>query len=204
MEDLRRSTDHGTAVKSSVEFRPVNVRNGRVNGFDEDFQDSPRRKHKKKKRKRRESRENLTGHTPAEEDLEMAFALKAMQDQEQEMKPSEKDPRKLAIHLALNRSKEGSRQKFLHFDFVLVHKPGENNNVHEKLRERFESHLTDQGFRIERKYTTERTFLILHCSFDRLCEEAELVCLEMPLAGVRRSICSNTFSCYEDIESQIL
>lgn len=96
----------------------------------------------------------------------------------------ETDLRKLALHLAINKSSEGKTNKFLHYDYVLVHKTGDNRNAHEKLRKKYEAELHTQGFRVDRKYTAEKTFVILHCSFERLCEEAEKVSLEMPLAGV--------------------
>ena len=73
----------------------------------------------------------------------------------------------------------------MHYDYILVHKTGDTRNLQEKLRKQYESELHAQGFRVERKYTAEKTFVILHCSFERLCEEAEKVSLEMPLAGVR-------------------
>ena len=101
-----------------------------------------------------------------------------------EIKDDEKDIRKLALHLAMNKSSESKNSKFLHHDYVLVHKSGDNRNVHEKLRKKFESELHAQGLRMERKYTGQKTFVILHCSFDKLCEVAEKVSLEMPLAGV--------------------
>lgn len=97
----------------------------------------------------------------------------------------EKDLRKLALHLAISKSSEGKNNKFLHHDYVLVHRTGDNRNLHEKLRKKYESGLHAQGFRVDRKYTAENTFVVLHCSFERLCEEAEHVSLEMPLAGVR-------------------
>ena len=97
----------------------------------------------------------------------------------------EKDLRKVALHLAISKSSEGKNNKFLHHDYVLVHRTGDNRNLHEKLRKKYETELHAQGFRVDRKYTAENTFVVLHCSFERLCEEAEHVSLEMPLAGVR-------------------
>lgn len=100
-----------------------------------------------------------------------------------EINRDEKDLRKLALHLAMSKSEEGKNSKYLHHDYVLVHRTGDNRNLHEKLRKKFEAELHLQGFRVERKYTSNKTFVILHCSFERLCEEAEHVSLEMPLAG---------------------
>lgn len=97
----------------------------------------------------------------------------------------EKDLRKLALNLAISKSNEGKNSKFLHHDYVLVHRTGDIRNLQEKLRKKYESELHAQGFRVDRKYTAENTFVVLHCSFERLCEEAEHVSLEMPLAGVR-------------------
>lgn len=102
-----------------------------------------------------------------------------------EINKDEKDIRKLALHLAISKSSEGKNNKFMHYDYILVHKTGDTRNLQEKLRKKYESELHAQGFRVERKYTAEKTFVTLHCSFERLCEEAEKVSLEMPLAGVR-------------------
>ena len=96
----------------------------------------------------------------------------------------EKDIRKLALQLAITKSSEAKTNKVLHHDYVLVHKTGDNSNVREKMRKKYESELHDQGFRLDRKYTADKTFVVLHCSFERLCEEAEKVSLEMPLEGV--------------------
>lgn len=104
-----------------------------------------------------------------------------------EIDRDEKDLRKLALHLAISKSNEGKNSKYFHQDYVLVHRTGDNRNLHEKLRKKYESELHTQGFRVERKYTGEKTYVVLHCSFERLCEEAEHVSLEMPLAGVSMS-----------------
>lgn len=101
-----------------------------------------------------------------------------------EINRDEKDIRKLALQLAISKSNETKNNKFLHHDYVLVHRTGDNRNLHEKLRKKYEAELHAQGFRVDRKYTAEKTFVVLHCSFERLCEEAEHVSLEMPLAGV--------------------
>lgn len=119
-----------------------------------------------------------------------------------EINRDEKDLRKLALHLAMSKSEEGKNSKYLHHDYVLVHRTGDNRNLHEKLRKKFEAELHLQGFRVERKYTSNKTFVILHCSFERLCEEAEHVSLEMPLAGVSQSIsikqpCLKSIHCLE-------
>lgn len=95
----------------------------------------------------------------------------------------ETDLRKLALHLAITKSNEGQNSRVLHHDYVLVHKTGDNCNLHEKLRKKYEAELHELGFRLDRMYTAEKTFVVLHCSFERLCEEAEKVSLEMPLAG---------------------
>ena len=96
----------------------------------------------------------------------------------------EKDIRKLVLQLAITKSSEVKTNKVLHHDYVLVHKTGDNSNVREKMRKKYETELHDQGFRLDRKYTADKTFVVLHCSFERLCEEAEKVSLEMPLEGV--------------------
>lgn len=94
------------------------------------------------------------------------------------------DVRHLALQQAINRSKSHSMDKKRHTDYVLVHKTGDHNHSNSKLREIFEAVLEEEGLKIDRKYTTMHSFVILHCPFERLCIEAEYVSLEMPLAGV--------------------
>ncbi|EDO27456.1 predicted protein, partial [Nematostella vectensis] len=104
---------------------------------------------------------------------------------EREPSPEEgkKDIRREAIELALKGKDNGVREKAWHYDYVLVHKTGDNNNSHERLRAIFEKKLSKEAFKIEKKYTIEYTFTVFHCPFERLCVEAENVVLEMPLAG---------------------
>ena len=149
-----------------------------------DVDDGLRRKRKKKKKRRHRSSENLNGfdEDQVDSDRENKFLLRTLESQDKGVAPGEKDLRKVALHLARSKSKDG--EKYLHYDYVLTHKTGDNHNVHEKLRDKFEGELLQQGFKVERRCTIERTFVILHCTFRRLGEEAEHVCLEMPLAGV--------------------
>ena len=93
------------------------------------------------------------------------------------------DVRELAIEQAL-KCQHREQKEVWHHDHVLVYKTGDNHTTSEKLRHRFEACLNKEGFKIAQKYTTERTYVVLHCSFERLCEEAEHVTLQMPLAGV--------------------
>lgn len=97
-----------------------------------------------------------------------------------------KDVRHLALQQAINRSKNHGTDRKRHTDYVLVHKTGDHNHSNNRLREIFEAVLEEEGFKIERKYTTMHSFVILHCPFERLCIEAEFVALEMPLAGVSK------------------
>jgi hypothetical protein len=94
------------------------------------------------------------------------------------------DIRQQALQQAINQSDKNKNEKKRHYDYVLVYKSGDNLNTQERLREKFEAELEEEGFKIEKKYSTLYTFVILHCPFERLCIEAEYVILQMPLAGV--------------------
>ncbi|XP_052795282.1 anoctamin-4-like isoform X2 [Mya arenaria] len=67
-------------------------------------------------------------------------------------------------------------------DYVLVHKR-ENEEKKEDMRERFEAALSREGFSIKEECIKGTMYKLLHCPFKRLCKEAELIKLEMPLKG---------------------
>ncbi|XP_062567716.1 anoctamin-4-like [Saccostrea cucullata] len=80
-------------------------------------------------------------------------------------------------------------------DYVLVHKNKYSNDYQddeekqeelrkkEEKRDRFESALAKEGFDIQKEVIGENVFVKLHCPFKRLCAEAEMVKMEMPLHG---------------------
>lgn len=82
-------------------------------------------------------------------------------------------------------------------DYVLVHRNKFSNEYKddeskreelsrkEAKRERFESALKKEGFDIQKEVIGDNVFVKLHCPFKRLCAEAEMVKMEMPLHGVR-------------------
>lgn len=51
-------------------------------------------------------------------------------------------------------------------------------------RERFEMLLEEEGFLLEREKIGKTMYCMLHCTFPRLCKEAEGVKLQMPLKNV--------------------
>ena len=80
-------------------------------------------------------------------------------------------------------------------DYILVHKRRDLEEIkdekkkisvkkHELLRQRFVKALKDEGFSVKSVVIDELVFTKLHCPFKRLCKEAEVVNLEMPLKGV--------------------
>lgn len=83
-------------------------------------------------------------------------------------------------------------------DYVLIYKnkysndpmyiddPDKQEAVRQKeeKRERFEASLTKEGFDVQKEVIGENVFVKLHCPFKRLCAEAEMVKMEMPLHGV--------------------
>ena len=66
-------------------------------------------------------------------------------------------------------------------DFVLVYG---NDDTGSDLRAMFEAEVVADGLRIDRLPVDSRTFVVVHCPFDRMCKEAERVRLEMPLKDV--------------------
>ncbi|XP_048774144.2 anoctamin-4-like isoform X2 [Ostrea edulis] len=82
-------------------------------------------------------------------------------------------------------------------DYVLIYKnkysndpmyiddPDKQEAVRQKeeKRERFEASLTKEGFDVQKEVIGENVFVKLHCPFKRLCAEAEMVKMEMPLHG---------------------
>ena len=81
-------------------------------------------------------------------------------------------------------------------DYVLVHpvvdlktitdeedkKSEERKN---ELREKFERAMKDEKLQKQTEVIGDKIYTKIHCPFRRLCEEAEAVSLELPLAGVR-------------------
>ena len=73
-------------------------------------------------------------------------------------------------------------------DYVLVHsRDGSEDRQNEETRNMFEDALRKERFTIgEPVVIGDKVFKKLHCQFERLCEEAEQVKLEMPLEGVSK------------------
>lgn len=103
------------------------------------------------------------------------------------------DVRKVALTLAVsNALKRGVKENlatFDHVDYVLVFSENDkhsemSNQVLKELRKNFEKKVELEGVSIVRKTKGDLTFVIMSCSFERLCKEAEAVSLKMPLAGV--------------------
>ncbi|KAF6017966.1 hypothetical protein EB796_023726 [Bugula neritina] len=74
-------------------------------------------------------------------------------------------------------------------DYVLIYNiPKDPDSKSEKrkaiLRRRFEELLKDEGFSLEHEELGNTVFCKLHCSFRRLCKEAEAVKLQMPLTDM--------------------
>ena len=80
-------------------------------------------------------------------------------------------------------------------DFVLVYNSKDLDEVHDpqqkkklqrhtRLRNLFLRELQRQGIEYFEEVLENKTYVKLHTSFSRLCQEAETVKLEMPLTGV--------------------
>jgi len=87
------------------------------------------------------------------------------------------------------------KQEEKRIDFVLVHPnlnlkeiEDEDDRMdymrQEELREKFEIAMKEEALQKQKIVIDDKVYTKLHCPFRRLCEEAELVSLEMPLTGV--------------------
>jgi hypothetical protein len=103
------------------------------------------------------------------------------------------DVRKVALTLAVSSMTKPKVKENLttldHVDYVLVYSDDEkhkqlSNQVLNELRNKFEKKVELEGLSIVRKKKGNSTFVVMSCSFERLCKEAEAVSLKMPLAGV--------------------
>lgn len=103
------------------------------------------------------------------------------------------DVRKVALTLAVSNAMKHKVKENLatldHVDYVLVYSESDkhsemSNQVLNELRKNFEKKVELEGVSIVRKTKGNFTFVVMSCSFERLCKEAEAVSLKMPLAGV--------------------
>lgn len=104
-----------------------------------------------------------------------------------------KDVRKLALTLAVSKMAKPRAKENLttldHIDYVLVFSDDQkhkqlSNCVLNELRENFEEKVRFEGVSVVRRKRGNATYVVMSCSFERLCKEAEAVSLKMPLAGV--------------------
>lgn len=72
--------------------------------------------------------------------------------------------------------------KFSRIDYVIVY--DSNDVVNNLVRFAFESALSKAGLQISRETIGTDVYILVHCPFERLALEAELVKLEMNLKGV--------------------
>ena len=102
--------------------------------------------------------------------------------------PGKQDLRELALEMALKDTTGDMEHKSCRFnkqiDYVLVYQHGEAGELFEQERQRFLKKLDEEGFEVHNVESTGRAFILLHCSFERLAQEAEQVSLKMPLVGV--------------------
>ena len=99
---------------------------------------------------------------------------------------SKVDYRELAIRLANNHSKPNTavKRKRTYVDYVLVFSGDDESELNESQRQKFERLLKEEGIDVYRLHVGDYVYVELCCSFERLCQEAEAVFLEMPLIGV--------------------
>lgn len=99
--------------------------------------------------------------------------------------PGHMDYRELAIKLANDYSRPKTvKRKRTFVDYVLVFDNDDESEFNEKQREIFEKALSDEDIDVSRTPIGNHTYVELCCSFERLCQEAETIFLEMPLLGV--------------------
>ena len=107
------------------------------------------------------------------------------------------EKRQTASRFDLAYKKLGSKLKpeEKRIDYVLVHPnidlktiTDEDDRKEEErkieLREKFEHAMKEEKLQKQTEVIGDKIYTKIHCPFRRLCEEAETVSLEMPLAGV--------------------
>jgi hypothetical protein len=103
------------------------------------------------------------------------------------------DVREVALTLAVSNMMKPKVKENLatldHIDYVLVYSDDDKHSqisseALNELRNKFEKKVELEGLSIVRKKKGNSTFVVMSCSFERLCKEAEAVSLKMPLAGV--------------------
>ncbi len=96
------------------------------------------------------------------------------------------DYRELAIRMANNYNKptvERRKRKFV--DYVLVYDANDTSDMNCVQRKAFQNALANEKIAVTETPIGRHIFVELCCSFERLCQEAESIFLEMPLVGVR-------------------
>ena len=102
------------------------------------------------------------------------------------------DVRKVALTLAVSNITPQATENLAsldHIDYVLVFSDDDKHNeisneALNELRNKFEKKVELEGVTVVRKKKGNKTFVVMSCCFNRLCQEAEAVSLKMPLAGV--------------------
>jgi hypothetical protein len=125
------------------------------------------------------------------ENLNVTQKPKVIFSKENDNKNLNKDYQKLALELVHQDSKKSKRKRNNSFlpDIVLVFNVDDSDILHKKEREIFESKIKDEDVNIVYNIIENTVFVELYASFERLCQEAETVALEMPLEGVYFKYC---------------
>lgn len=101
-------------------------------------------------------------------------------------RPANVDYREMAIRLANSYSRPSTscRKRRLFTDYLLVFDQDDDSEYMESQRDNFEKLLCKEGMQVHRIHAGKHVYVEICCSFERLCQEAEAVFLEMPLIGV--------------------
>lgn len=115
------------------------------------------------------------------------------------------DYRELAVKLANDYNRPATvvkrRRKFV--DYVLVFSKDDDSEFNESQRQSFEGLLETEGIDVSRCHIGNHVYVELCCSFDRLCQEAEAIFLEMPLVGFSlHHDNTRSTSCWRAFESE--
>ena len=93
--------------------------------------------------------------------------------------------KEMAIRMANSYSRPQCPKRSRTFvDYVLFFESDDISELFEEQRQNFEKTLEDEKISIVRTKIGKRVYVELCCSFERLCEEAEAIFLQMPLVGV--------------------
>jgi len=130
------------------------------------------------------------------------YALSKVETNESK-KYSKPDYRTLAIELATQKKTKLKKRLKKYCDYVLVFPVEDQDFISVSERSLFEGALRKDGLDLTYTILGDLMFVEIYASFERLCKQAELVCLEMPLQGLELHESSNAVGLFKSIQSRL-